>query len=160
MADFAGSPRVTRAGSGWAGWCLVAASACATPLPPPIAPADATLTSDRTSYAQLMGRRRSAMDAQLTPGTPSSEATDWVIHSDRLRAWYEGDEVRAMKIRVPDRLDCLQAAQWVGYADAAEPQVEQGRCVWSTEGMSHALAPAREATFDPQSRIFHVVMVR
>jgi len=92
--------------------------------------------------AQLLGKTRKeieALQAPVKPETPEQKAEakkdtkqGWVRFTANLRVQFDDADIAiAFEQQVPSDLSCLDAAKWLGFADAAPPVDAPERCKWT-----------------------------
>lgn len=115
--------------------------------------------------AQLLGKSRADIETLVSPVKPESkeeraamrkEAKEgWTRYTANLRIRYEDADVAVeLEQQVPSELSCVDAAKWLGFADAESPTEADGRCVWSAGEGGARLGGGGSGDLDRKSSIF------
>jgi hypothetical protein len=115
--------------------------------------------------ALLLGKSRADIETLVSPVKPESkeeravmrkEAKEgWTRYTANLRIRYEDADVAVeLEQQVPSELSCVEAAKWLGFADAESPTEADGRCVWSAGKGGAKLGGGESGDLDRKSSIF------
>jgi hypothetical protein len=118
------------------------------------APAEARVQAPRQAVpAQLLGRARVEVEKQLGALHPAEHG--WAPADDALRLQFRGGRCVAIRGHVPEDMDCLAVATWLGYENAY-PLRRDGHCQWPGVSLKHRLAEGVVGLYDLATREFQI----
>jgi hypothetical protein len=115
--------------------------------------------------AELLGKTRKEIEtlqAPVKPKTPEEKATakkeakeGWTRFTPNLKVRFDDDDIAIeLEQQVPAGLSCLDAAKWLGFADAKLPVEAKERCTWTADG-ANALGNGARGEMVRKSSVFN-----
>jgi hypothetical protein len=115
--------------------------------------------------AQLLGKSRKDVEALQAPVKPVTheekvaarkEAKEgWTRYTANLRIRFDDADIAvAIEQQVPATLSCLDAAKWLGFAEAEPPVDGKERCTWTAEAGDNSLGGGASGELDRKSAMF------
>jgi hypothetical protein len=117
------------------------------------------------TIAQVLGMARKdieALQSPLKPETPEQKAEakrdakeGWVRLTPNLKVQFDDANVAiAFEQQVPVDLSCMDAAKWLGFADAAAPIDAPERCKWTDDKGDANLGGGARGELDRKTSLF------
>ena len=115
--------------------------------------------------AQLLGKTRAeigSLQAPLKPETPAQKAEakreakeGWMRYTPNLRVRFDDADIAVeFEQQVPSELSCLDAAKWLGFANAAPPVDAPERCKWTDAKGDANLGDGAHGELDRKTSLF------
>lgn len=117
------------------------------------------------SLSELLGKQRESIEVILAPvegetreerrALKEAEKLGWVRYTEYLKIRYTDDDFAIEMVqKVPDDVNCPQAAIWMGFRGAKAPDEKDGVCTWADGVLGDGLS----GSLDEESRMFTAVL--